>query len=147
MLFRSQDFATFLDRPTSGHALATSLGGLRRLTRGRLVLIAEEGIAAEMGGPGRFVTRASRWCDDCIIAPDGIADDDAGDRVVAAYARIDRVLADLEEGDCVLVLGDVLPKGGPSHDPADRRLGLVDVIDGWLQLAHPPRPMARRRVA
>lgn len=145
-LDRGQEFAVFLDSPTSGHALASTLASLRRLTHGRLVLVAGERIASALGGPGRFVTRSSRWCDDCIVAPPDIAADEAGDGAAAAYARIDRVLTDLEEGDCLLVLGDPLPRMGPRGRPVSGRLGLVDVIDGWLQLTHPPR-LAPRRAA
>ena len=146
-LDRGQDFAAFLDVPTSGHALASTLASLRRLTPGRLVLIAEDGIAAALGGRGRFVTRSAKWCDDCLVAPADIAADDAGDSVVAAYASIDRVLAGLGAGDCVLVLGDLLRGASPSGDPECGELGLVDVVDGWLQLAHPPRRPAHRRAA
>ena len=146
-LDRGQDFAAFLDRPTSGHALASTLASLRRLTPGRLVLIAEEAIAEGLGGRGRFATRSARWCDECFLAPGDIAADDADADVVAAYARIDRVLARLGAGDCVLVLGDVLRSASPSGDPECGGLGLVDVVDGWLQLAHPPRHPARRRAA
>jgi UDP-N-acetylmuramoyl-L-alanyl-D-glutamate--2,6-diaminopimelate ligase len=143
-LDRGQDFAVFLDAPTSGHALAGTLAGLRRLTRGRLVLVADERIAAALGGEGRFVIRSSRWCDDCIVAPPDIAADEAGGRAAAAYGRIDRVLDDLEQGDCLLVLGDLRHCTGPRGRPAGGRLGLVDVVDGWLQLAHRPRQAARR---
>lgn len=146
-LDRGQDFATFLDRPTSGHALATSLSGLRRLTGGRLVLIAEERIAEELGGLDLFASRSSRWCDACIVAPEGIAVDDPTEPAIAAYARIDRELSRLGEGDCLLVLGDVFRNGLPPRDPDLRRLGLLDVIDGWLQLAHPPRRVPGRRAA
>ena len=146
-LDRGQDFAAFLDLPTSGHALASTLSSLRRLTPGRLVLIAEEGIADALGGVGRFVTRSAKWCDNCLIAPANIAAEDAGDSVVAAYARIDRMLAGLGTGDCLLVLGDVLREASPSGEPESGELGLVDVVDGWLQLAHPPRQPAGRRAA
>jgi UDP-N-acetylmuramoyl-L-alanyl-D-glutamate--2,6-diaminopimelate ligase len=146
-LDRGQDFAAFLDLPTSGHALASTLASLRRLTPGRLLLIAEEGIANTLGGARRFVTRSAKWCDDCLIAPADIAAEYADDRIVASYARIDRALAGLGAGDCVLVLGDLLRGGGPAGDPESSQLGLIDVVDGWLQLAHPPRQPAQRRAA
>lgn len=146
-LDRGQDFAAFLDRPTSGHALASTLASLRRLTPGRLLLIAQDDIAESLGGVGRFRTRSAKWCDDCLIAPADLAAEDAGDTGVAAYARIDRALAKLGAGDCVLVLGDVLRSASPSGDPETGELGLVDLVDGWLQLAHPPHQSARRRVA
>lgn len=146
-LDRGQDFAAFLDMPTSGHALASTLASLRRLTPGRLLLIAQDDLAESLGGASRFVTRAAKWCDDCLIAPADIAAEEAGESVVAAYARIDRALSRLGAGDCVLVLGDLLRSASPSGDPETGELGLVDVVDGWLQLAHPPRQPARRRAA
>jgi UDP-N-acetylmuramate-alanine ligase len=146
-LDRGQEFAVFLDLPTSGHALASTLASLRRLTPGRLVMIAEEGIATTLGGSGRFVTRSAKWCDECLIAPADIAADDVAEGGVAAYARIDRALAGMGAGDCVLVLGDVLRAGPPSGDPESGELGLIDVVDGWLQLAHPPRELVRRHAA
>jgi UDP-N-acetylmuramoyl-L-alanyl-D-glutamate--2,6-diaminopimelate ligase len=146
-LDRGQEFAVFLDLPTSGHALASTLASLRRLTPGRLVMIAEEGIATTLGGSGRFVTRSAKWCDECLIAPADIAADDVAEGGVAAYARIDRALAGMGAGDCVLVLGDVLRAGPPSGDPESGELWLIDVVDGWLQLAHPPRELVRRHAA
>jgi len=146
-LDRGQEFAVFLDRPTSGHAVATTLSGLRRLTHGRLVVVTEERIAAALGGPRRFVTRASRWCEECVVAPDGIAADTADAGALAAYARIDRLLGSLGAGDCLLVLGDVFHADDHGGDPVDQRLPLTRVVDGWLQLAHPPRAWTGRRGA
>jgi UDP-N-acetylmuramoyl-L-alanyl-D-glutamate--2,6-diaminopimelate ligase len=145
-LDRGQDFATFLDRPTCGHALASSLSGLRRLTRGRLVVIAEHGLADALGGR-RFASRAARWCDECVVAPDSIAADEADDAAIAAYAKVDRLLASLGDGDCLLILGDV-PDDDPSHgEPCGGRIPLARVVDGWLQLAHPPRRVSGGRRA
>lgn len=45
---RGQDHAAFVDHPTSGHALSATLTGLRRLTRGRLVVLAETGCAERL---------------------------------------------------------------------------------------------------
>ena len=45
---------------------------------------------------------------------------------------------------CVLVLGDALRRQGDPGDPGDPaaeaapRLSLAALVDGWLQLAHPP---------
>lgn len=147
-LDRGQDFATFLDRPTCGHALATTLSSLRRLTPGRLVVIAEEAVAEELGGGRRFANRAARWCDECVVAPDTIAANDASDSAIAAYARVDRLLASLGAGDCLLVLGDVPGARPLLDDPVSERMPLTRVIDGWLQLANPPVPhVGRRRAA
>ena len=141
---RGQEMAVFLDRPTSGHALATTLASLRRLAPGRLVMLAEEGIAASLGEGCRFTIRAARWCDETIVVPGGVVDDQPGDEAAAAYARLDSLLSSLGEGDCVLVLGDALRRQGDPGDPGDPaaeaapRLSLAALVDGWLQLAHPP---------
>jgi hypothetical protein len=45
---RGQDHAAFVDHPTSGHALAATLASLRRLTPGRLVVLAEEAAVARL---------------------------------------------------------------------------------------------------
>lgn len=145
-LDRGQEFATFLDRPTSGHALATTLSGLRRLTPGRLVVITDEAVAGDLGGGRRFGRRAAKWCDACVVAPDAIAADGADDRALAAYAEVDRLLSSLGAGDCLLVLGHV-GTDSPGDDPHVDRLPLTRVIDGWLQLAHQPEPRTRRRAA
>jgi UDP-N-acetylmuramoyl-L-alanyl-D-glutamate--2,6-diaminopimelate ligase len=145
-LDRGQDFAAFFDRPTSGHAIATSLSGLRRLTPGRLVVVAERGVARSLGGR-RFAARAARWCDECLVTPDTIAAEAADDAAISAYARLDRLLASLGAGDCLLVLGDVLGAGLPGGPPAAGRMPLTRVVDGWLQLAHPPQPLSGRRRA
>jgi len=47
----------------------------------------------------------------------------------------------------VLVLGDLLRGGGPAGDPESSQIGLIDMVDGWLQLAHPPRQPSQRRAA
>jgi hypothetical protein len=144
---RGQEMAVFLDRPTSGHALATTLTSLRKLAPGRLVLVAEEQIAAHFGEGCRFILRASRWCDDTLVVPGGVLDDQAGNEAVAAYARLDRLLSSLGDGDCVLVLGELARRQGDPGDPTDPgdpatnenpRLSLAALVDGWLQLAHPP---------
>lgn len=137
---RGQDAAVFVDHPTSGHALAATLASLRRLTPGRLVLIAEERAAAGLGPRQRFARRAARWCDTTLVVPATVLDDDADNAAVAAYARIDKVLATAAAGDCVLVLGRVPAGGGLPGDPGDPAVAgtLAALVDGWLQLAHPP---------
>lgn len=137
---RGQEAAVFVDHPTSGHALAATLASLRRLTPGRLVLIAEERAAAALGPAGRFVERAARWCDATLVVPAAVLDADADGAAVAAYARIDRALATASMGDCVLVLGRLPAGGGSPGDPGDPAVAgvLATLVDGWLQLSHPP---------
>jgi hypothetical protein len=60
-LDRGQDAALFIDSPTTGHALAATLASLRRLTKGRLVVIAEEPLVKRIGG-GRFGPLVARHC-------------------------------------------------------------------------------------
>ena len=141
---RGQDAAIFVDTPTSGHALAATLASLRRLTPGRLAVIAEESTVSRLGG-GRFGPLVARHCDACIVAPAAVLDDDIGDEELAAYARIDRLLDSLGPDDCLLALGG-LPLGGRSPRPAAGLFPLAMLIDGWLQLANqpvaPPLPRA-----
>lgn len=146
-LDRGQEFAAFIDTPSTGHALASTLASLRKLTPGHLLLLADEQFAKSLGGWDRFTNRSLRWCDDCLIAPAGIISDDADKSVLAAYARIDRALASLGNGDCVLVLGDVLRGGMPSGGPEGNAVGLVELVDGWLQLSYAPEPINHRRAA
>ena len=146
-LDRGQEFAVFLDTPSTGHALASTLASLRKLTHGHLLLLADERFAESLGGWEIFTNRSLRWCDDCLIAPSGIISDNDDKSLLAAYARIDRALASLGDGDCVLVLGDVLRGGMPSGGPESSDLGLVDLVDGWLQLSHVPEPVHHRRAA
>lgn len=142
---RGQEAAVFVDQPTSGHALATTLSSLRRLTPGRLVLLAEEDVANRLDD-FRFESRASRWCDETVVVPATILEQQAGSETVAAYARLDRILSSLDEQDCVLVLGDVLRRHGDPGDPGEPQFSLATLVDGWLQLAHPPT-WGRRRAA
>ncbi len=141
---RGQDAAIFVDTPRSGHALAATLASLRRLTPGRLAVIAEESTVSRLGG-GRFGPLVARHCDACVVAPTAVLDDDIGDEELAAYARIDRLLESLGPDDCLLALGG-LPIGGRSPRPPAGRFPLAMLIDGWLQLAHepvaPPLPRA-----
>ncbi len=145
-LDRGQDVPVFVDSPTSGHGLAASLASLRRLTRGRLVAIAEERWAESIAGDA-FVRRMDRWCDACTVVPDTMMCADAGDRDLAAYARIDKLLSSLGRRDCLVVLGGPRLPGATPEGPDDGHFALATVIDGWLQIAHPPHPVAGRRRA
>lgn len=141
-----QDTPVFLDSPSSGHALTATLTSLRRLTSGRLVVVAEEQIADTIG-PRRFRTRLDRCVDEFLITPAGILDTDAGDTDILAYARLDRLLAALGPEDCLLVLGrPPLRRRGPGG-PDDGEWTLNAVVSGWLRVAHPPRPLGSSRRA
>lgn len=152
---RGQDHAVFVDHPTSGHALAAALRGLRRLTPGRLVVLAEERLvdrlAAAAGGQdgvlGDFGRRISRWADDCLVVPATLLDDEGAAADLAAYARVDRLLAKLRPEDCLLVLGDQPVARDPWGDPDGPLPSLAAVVDGWLQLAHAPQPFGTGRRA
>jgi len=128
-----QDAAVFVDTPSSGHAVAATLGSLRRLTSGRLVVLVEQRLAERMGG-ARFASRLGRWCDACLVVPPTLLDDDPGPGDRAAYRRVDRLLAGLGRGDCAVVLGTPRPRR-----PAATRFALGQVVSGWLRVAHPPR--------
>jgi hypothetical protein len=157
-LDRGQDHATFLDHPTSGHALAATLSGLRRLTPGRLVVMAERRVATRVIAAGsgsrgaraatvEFGRRVRRWADECLVVPETVLETGAGPADLAAYARIDRILSGLGRQDCLLVLGDVGLGVGAPVDPDDgsRTLPLATIVDGWLRLAHGIRPLAPGR--
>ena len=156
-LDRGQAFCVFLDGPTSGHALSTTLSSLRKLTPGRLVLLVEEQLAVQLVGgeiwerdcvqSKRFESRASRWCDDCMIVPAGMLADDAGQEQVRAYARVDRLLWSLGEQDCLLVLGRGSNISADSPDPLPGGLSLAVAVDGWLKLANPPQQLSAQRSA
>jgi UDP-N-acetylmuramoyl-L-alanyl-D-glutamate--2,6-diaminopimelate ligase len=137
-----QDAALFLDSPTSGHALAATLGSLRRLTHGRLVVIAEEPLVERIGG-GRFGPLVARYCDGCVVAPVTVLADDPADADVAAYARIDRLLESLGPDDCGLVLGGVGRRGTRPPAPAGR-FALAMLVNAWLRISHAPVPSGRR---
>jgi UDP-N-acetylmuramoyl-L-alanyl-D-glutamate--2,6-diaminopimelate ligase len=145
-LDRGQDGAVFLDMPTSGHALAATLAGLRRLTPGRLAVIADERWVRGIG-TGAVRRRIARWCDECLLVPATMMSTDAADADITAYARLDRLLNRLGRRDCLLVLGDPRIGGGEIGGPDDGEQALADVVDGWLRLAHPPRARLGRRAA
>lgn len=145
-LDRGQDGAVFLDAPTSGHALAATLAGLRRLTPGRLAVIADERWVRTIGTAATR-RRLARWCDESLVVPPTMMAADAAEADIAAYARLDRVLNRLGRRDCLLVLGDPRVGGGGIGGPDDGERALADVVDGWLRLAHPPRERLGRRAA
>lgn len=128
---RGQDAAVFIDAPSSGHALAATLASLRRLTPGRLVVVAEEPLVARLGRR-RFAGLVAMACDEWSVAPTDLLADEAGPRTVTAYARIDRLLGSLGEQDCLLALGGIGAAGDPP--PPAGRFPLAAVIEGWLTL-------------
>ncbi|MFM1904289.1 MAG: hypothetical protein RLZZ440_2189 [Planctomycetota bacterium] len=143
-LDRGQETPVFIDTPTSGHALAATLASLRRLTRGRLALIAEEPAITRLGGC--FGPLVARHCDACLVTPATVLDDDAGNAELSAYARIDRLLESLGPDDCLLALGG-MPGGGRGPRPPAGRFPLAMLVDGWLQLANEPVASLGRRAA
>lgn len=135
---RGQRAAVFVDQPTSGHALAATLASLRRLTPGRLILVAEQRLVAAVDPSPRFAVRAARWCDETLVVPATVLEEDARGESLSAYARLDRLLSRAGPGDCVLVLGRAPAGGGIPGDPGDpAEASLSMLVDGWLQLAHP----------
>ncbi len=145
-IVRGQDVAVFLDTPSSGHAFSATLASLRRLTRGRLAVLADESLVARLG-KDEFGPLVARHCDDCVVVPPAVLADAAGDRELAAYARIDRLLGSLGAEDCVLVVGATMPGGQPPEAAETRRFPLASLVDGWLQLAHGLPAMGARAAA
>ncbi|MBU6308448.1 MAG: hypothetical protein KJS77_01735 [Planctomycetes bacterium] len=146
-LDRGQDFAVFIDAPSSMHAVSSSIASLRRLTPGRLTVIADAALAHRLGGRA-FAGRLGRWSDACVIVPATVASDEPTNEDVAAYARVDRLLASMGGGDCVVVLGCPPPQGHGPRGPCGGQTTLAMLVDGWLQLAHPAEaPFAGRRAA
>jgi hypothetical protein len=141
-LDRGQDAALFIDSPTTDHALAATLASLRRLTKGRLVVIAEEPLVKRIGG-GRFGPLVARHCDGCIVAPVTVLADDPADADVAAYARIDRLLDSLGPEDCGLILGGVGRSGTRPPSPPGR-FALAMLADAWLRISQASAPVGRR---
>lgn len=143
---RGQDAAVFVDTPSSMHAVAASLASLRRLTRGRMAVIADASVARRLGGRS-FARQLQRWNADCVLVPPTVAAENPTPEDVAAYARIDRLLGSLGRGDCVVVVGSG-PRGQRPGGPGGGEPSLAMLVDGWLQLAHPAEPpFAGRRAA
>jgi len=142
---RGQETPLFVDAPTSRSALAATLASLRRLTRGRLAVIAAEPLVTRLGGDA-FGPLVGRHCDACVVAPTSVLADDPADTDLAAYARIDRLLGSLGPDDCGIVLdasgGDDLPPGPPG-----RRSPLASLVEAWLQIAQTPVESPPRRAA
>lgn len=141
-LDRGQDFAAFLDAPPDRPALASTLASLRRLTSGRLAVVAERRFVEALGVEA-FSRPVRRTCDEAVVVPDGVLGDDPDEAALAAYARIDRLLGRLGKRDCLLVLGRA--GGGRRRGSAS----LAALVDGWLRLANPPHDatFGARRVA
>jgi UDP-N-acetylmuramoyl-L-alanyl-D-glutamate--2,6-diaminopimelate ligase len=136
-LDRGQDFAAFLDRAGSRPGVEATLGALRRLTGGRLAVVAEARAIADQGGRSAGRRIAAR-CDELVVVPAGMMDETVGPGGLAAYARIDRLLDGLGRDDCLLVLGGRPRRRGQDGDGHD----IAAVVDGWLRLAHPFRGLA-----
>jgi hypothetical protein len=143
---RGQDAAVFLDMPSSGHALSATLSSLRRLTSGRLAVVAEQWLLERLGSD-EFGHVVARHCDACVLVPPAVLDEDAGISDLAAYDQIDRLLGSLETGDSLLVLGDSKMPGDGPGTPEAGRFSLANLVDGWLQVAHGLPASSRRRAA
>jgi hypothetical protein len=143
---RGQDAAVFLDMPSSGHALSATLSSLRRLTSGRLAVMAEESLLEGLG-TDEFGPLIARHCDACVVVPPAVLDDDADISDLAAYDQIDRLLVSLRTGDALLVLGDSSAGGSGPPKPEAGRFSLATLVDGWLQVAHALPASSDRRAA
>jgi len=128
-----QDAAVFVDVASSSHGLAATLSSLRQLTTGRLAVLVEEEATTGLGRQA-FGRLARRWCDDVVTVPAEMLAEEGSAAAVAAYARVDRLLAGLRRADCLLVVGRVPADGGPR--PAEA-VPLSAIVSGWLRLAHP----------
>jgi len=137
-----QDAAVFIDVASSSHGLGATLSSLRKLTSGRLAMLVEEEATAGLGRQA-FGHLARRWCDDIVTVPAEMLDEDGSAPAVAAYARVDRLLARLRRDDCLLVVGRVSAGGGPR--PAEA-VPLSAIVSGWLRLAHPATDTGPRRL-
>lgn len=145
-LDRGQDAAVFLDAPSTMHAVSASLASLRRLTPRRLAVIVDARLARTLGGCD-FGTRIARWTDACLVVPATVTSDEPTRDDIAAYARVDRLLASVGRGDCVVVIGSPPAGRGPAG-PRGGRTAVAMLVEGWLRLAHPAeRPFASRRAA
>ena len=111
-----------------------TLTSLRRLTHGRLAVIAEEPLVNRIGQE-TFQAVVARHSDACVVAPRTVLADDPAAADIAAYARIDRLLDSLGPDDCGLVLGGV---GRPGRFP------LAMLVDAWLQISQAPAEPGRR---
>jgi UDP-N-acetylmuramoyl-L-alanyl-D-glutamate--2,6-diaminopimelate ligase len=139
-LDRGQDFACFVDQPTSGHQLASTLASLRHLTgHGRLVAAVDSTVADRLEGSGQrqqFGSRLLRWCDDCVIVPQRLSRKatDASTRFLAGF---DKALSLLGRGDCLVIFGN--PSWGDDPiDPSGERLSAQMLTEGWFRVACPP---------
>jgi UDP-N-acetylmuramoyl-L-alanyl-D-glutamate--2,6-diaminopimelate ligase len=143
---RGQDAAVFLDMPSSAHALAATISSLRRLTSGRLAVMAEESLLERLGGD-EFGPVVARHCDACVVVPPAVLDEDAGALEIAAYDQIDRLLGSLRSGDALIVLGDSKAGGRGPRTPEAGRFALATLVDGWFQVAHGLPESSSRRAA
>lgn len=139
-LDRGQDFACFVDQPSSGHQLASTLASLRHLTgHGRLVAAVDTDVADALEGSvrrQRFSSRLLRWCDDCILVPKRLSRH-AADDSTRFLAGFDRALSQLQRGDCLVVVGNP-GWGSDPVDPSGERMSAQMLAEGWFRVACPP---------
>ena len=143
---RGQDAAVFLDMPSSAHSLSATLSSLRRLTSGRLAVMAEESLVARLGSD-EFGPLVARHCDACVVVPAAVLDDDAGLSDLAAYDQIDRLLGSLRPDDALLVVGDSKAGVNGPRTPESCRFSLATLVDGWFQVAYGLPASPGRRAA
>ncbi len=137
---RGQDFTCFIDQPSSGHQLASTLSSLRHLTgQGRLIAAVDADVAdalEETGRRSRFSSRLLRWCDDCILIPRQLSRKPTDDST-RFLAGFDRALSQLHRGDC-LVLVSNQGWGFDPIDPSGERMSAQMLTEGWFRVACPP---------
>ena len=139
-LDRGQDFACFVDQPTSGHQLASTLASLRHLTgHGRLIAAVDASVADRLEGRSQrqqFGARLLRWCDDCVLVPQRLSRK-VSDESTRFLAGFDKALSQLGRGDCLVVIGN--PTWGDDPvDPSGERLSAQMLTEGWFRVACPP---------
>lgn len=139
-LDRGQDFACFVDQPSSGHQLASTLASLRHLTgHGRLIAAVDTNVADSLEGfdrRHRFSSRLLRWCDDCILVPHRLSRQ-VSDESTQFLAGFDRALSQLGRGDCLVVVGNH-SWGSDPIDPSGERMSAQMLTEGWFRVACPP---------
>lgn len=143
-----QDFAAFLDRPTSRHQVASTLSGLRHLTNGRLVALLGERVAGDLRGIGSgdrskssmgVVPLLEQWCDEVMLVPRGVG--------TTAMGRVGRMLESLGEGDCLVVFDEPPGTWDDPTDPSGEPMPLVFLVEAWLRSAASKAPPAAGRRA
>jgi UDP-N-acetylmuramoyl-L-alanyl-D-glutamate--2,6-diaminopimelate ligase len=139
-----QEFTAFSDSPTCRHQLATTLAGLRQLTRGRLSCAVSGGLAgelaAEAGVGGGLPSLLRRWCDDSIVIP-------AGPEGPEALARFARLVGSLATDDCLLLLDRRPERFTDPTDPSGESLPLPVLLEAWVESSRAVERLGKGRAA